>query len=282
MERTVIAIILLMVSTFTLSADIISEERFTQIYVEHVEKGRSDVEGTITAPLKVIFRHSDGSDSEVFLDNAYLQYSAEPSTLNEIIDIYVESFFQGYINIDLTRTQTNLLPVVKSNSYLEEVRGMSGAGAKDFEPLFERLNDELIIMFVFDSPKSMSLASHDDIDSLGIQVEELRDIAINNLRSKLPDITRQGSQSLFMLAAGGSYEASLLLLDEIWNPDNFGLKGEIVVFLPARDVLLVTSSESMQGIQQAKQIVDSNEWSYFISGDAFIRKNENWVKSDVD
>ena len=49
-----------------------------------------------------------------------------------------------------------------------------------------------------------------------------------------------------MLKAGGDYEASLLLFDDIWRDGQVKVDGDIVVAVPAKDVLLVTGSNNLK------------------------------------
>jgi hypothetical protein len=58
-----------------------------------------------------------------------------------------------------------------------------------------------------------------------------------------------------MLSAGGDYEASLILFEEIWsNPDNFAAAGQPVISIPNRDMILVTGSEELGKMEIIKKI----------------------------
>ena len=67
------------------------------------------------------------------------------------------------------------------------------------------------------------------------------------------------SEGTYMLVADGSYEASLLLFDEIWTGDiwhdsGLPLSGDPVIAVPARDVLLVTGSRDERGLATLRRI----------------------------
>lgn len=57
-----------------------------------------------------------------------------------------------------------------------------------------------------------------------------------------------------LIDAGGTYEASLLLADELWSGDQFKVDGDIVVAVPARDVLVVTGSHNRTAIARLRTL----------------------------
>jgi uncharacterized protein YtpQ (UPF0354 family) len=74
---------------------------------------------------------------------------------------------------------------------------------------------------------------------------ELRAFAIKNLLRVLPKIEmRVLNEYVSIVSAGEDYTPSLLLLDDLWTGGRIKVKGEIVVAVPARDVILVTGSRS--------------------------------------
>jgi uncharacterized protein YtpQ (UPF0354 family) len=55
-----------------------------------------------------------------------------------------------------------------------------------------------------------------------------------------------------MITAGGDYEASLLLFDDIWSGGQIKVEGDIVVAVPAKNVLLITGSQNRKGLAAAR------------------------------
>ena len=56
------------------------------------------------------------------------------------------------------------------------------------------------------------------------------------------------------MSAGGNYEASLLLIDDIWSSGQVKVNGDIVVAIPTRDVLLVTGSRNRSGLKRVREL----------------------------
>jgi uncharacterized protein YtpQ (UPF0354 family) len=110
------------------------------------------------------------------------------------------------------------------------------------------------------------------LEKAHIDRKELRGLACENLKRLLPKIERSGTNGLYMFTAGGDYEASLLLLDSVWSDVQKDVRGDVVVAIPTRDLLLVTGSQDTQGIEKVKQLVHkaSVEGSYRLATKLFV------------
>ncbi len=84
--------------------------------------------------------------------------------------------------------------------------------------------------------------THDDIKSLSIREDSIKQIAVRNLDNLLLSIQRNGGNGLYMLTAGGDYEASIILLDNVLTKSSLPIDGDFVIAIPNRDVLLITGS----------------------------------------
>ena len=83
-----------------------------------------------------------------------------------------------------------------------------------------------------------------------------------------------------MLSAGGDYEASLLLFDDIWSDGQIKVEGDIVVAVPAKDALLVTGSKNRKGLAAMRKMVAkfSEEKRYRITDTLFVYRNGRFKK----
>jgi len=108
-----------------------------------------------------------------------------------------------------------------------------------------------------------------------IEPGELRSLACENLKRLLPKIEYHGTNGLYMVTAGGNYEASLLLLDSIWHGGQMEVQGDIVVAIPTRDLLLVTGSKDARGIEKVKQMVKkaTSRGAYRLIPQLFVYRN---------
>ena len=282
MLRVVLLLVLLCVPDVR-AAEVLDEKAFTERYAALLVSNYEGASVEIVGPLEVRVSGVGDENSTTYLDNAYGVYLSDPAELDGVLQRFVDSIGEMIANEDSTGDLDSLFPVIKDMGYIEQVRELmrttEGADPDAPFPLyFEPLNSDLVVMYAFDSEASIRFASGEDIESLGIQGKELQIRALDNLLAYLPEIGREGDDSLSMVLADGNYEASLLLYDEIWSREVFRVEGDIVVFVPARDVLLVTGSEDKDGLARARDLVSGNDFSYAISPHAYIRTADGWAR----
>lgn len=276
---------LLLFAQFALAQQLLSHETFARHYAERVRAVYPGVSAQVVGDLELSIDNEAGKSVTSYLDNAYAQYKAEPALLDDIIATYVQSLASVLDDQAATGDRADLVPVIKDLAYLNEVSALMAhkreSGDEAVGELYsEALNGDLVVLYAFYSELSMRYATGDDIGEMGLGRAELRAFALANLMRRLPDVAREGDDSLSMLTADGTFEASLLLLDGIWTKDNFAVKGDIVVFVPARDVVLVTGSKDRDGLARAREIVRDNDWTYPVSALAFVRKRGAWTRFD--
>jgi len=193
----------------------------------------------LAGDLEVIVRRSGGTIRTVNLSNFYTIYSREPERLKDLVQTQVA------LLVSATRTTldpSRIIPVVKDRAWLREYQEKVKAAGGRQEQLVEDLNSELVISYAEDTPNAMHHLTTDDYSG---DRRELRAFAIKNLLRVLPKIEmRVLNEYVSIISAGEDYTPSLLLLEDIWISGKIKVKGEIVVAVPARDVILMTGSRS--------------------------------------
>ena len=231
---------------------IMTEKEFARVYLDSLSKRFPTVKFELKPDLSITSKKGD-LDYKHFIDNAFIDYKAEPDSAKTIIGRYVTSATDLYTD-HKSVIVGNIVPVIKPAEYLNEIYSLNKDG-KSFPMITEKYNDQLIIAFVEDSKNSIKYLTEDDFKVLSISMDTLKAIAIRNLDKIVPNIQRQGANGLFMITAGGAYEASLILLSSIWTQENFPVDGEFIIAIPNRDMLLVTGSKNKTGISKIREIV---------------------------
>ncbi len=261
---------------------IVTPREFTREFAEAFRKASPGLKVSIVKDLELKVTSTDGRDSTSFLDNAYDMYKQDPKAKADVIRRFVAA---GLETIDTVRDEvdrTRIVPVIKDRPWLEETRqALLSRGAKEVpEHVYEDFSPELIILYAEDSPKNIRYLGPKDLESAKIERSELRALACENLKRLLPKIERHGTNGLYMLTAGGDYEASLLVLDSIWSGGQMDVSGDVVVAVPTRDILLVTGSQNPQGIEKVKQMVKeaSAGGSYRLTQKLFVYRNGRFTE----
>jgi uncharacterized protein YtpQ (UPF0354 family) len=254
----------------------LSPAAFTELYVEELRKAQPEFEADIEREMQVKITSPDGQAWTSFLNNAYESYEQAPETLDEVMDMYVSASVDTWSDAFSDLDRATIVPIIKDRPWLAESRhAMALGGLSLAEQVYEDLNSELVILYARDSPKNITYLSVEQLDSAGIDRSTLRSLACANLKRLLPGIERHGENGIYMFMAGGAYEASLLLLDSIWNDPGLKVDGEPVVAIPARDLLFVTGSRNKQGLQTLRKWVAeaSRTSTYRLTSELFVRRD---------
>jgi uncharacterized protein YtpQ (UPF0354 family) len=151
----------------------------------------------------------------------------------------------------------------------------------DDTPIAESLLPGLCLLFAFDRPDSYEIVLERNVRELGISVSELRNLAIRNLRRRLPAIERHGDHPAYMLTAGGNLESSLLLLPDLWEQQASWVPGELVAAVPERDVILFTGADSPEGLEaicsSIQRLWSSAESHHLLTRELFAWRNHAWA-----
>jgi uncharacterized protein YtpQ (UPF0354 family) len=254
----------------------LSKEAFTREYLTVLRAALPEHKVEIVEPLHLKVTAPDGGTSSAFLDNAYTQYEGDPDSRQEIIEQHVAARVEAEA-APQPLDPANIVPVIKDRGWLESVKqSVAASGGKEpFNQVVEDLNEVLVIVYAEDTPRNIRYFSADDLAKAGVERTRLRALAVANLRRVLPEIELHDSPVVSMLTAGGTYESSLLLLDELWTGDKLKVDGDYVVAVPSRDLLLITGSRNKEGLAKLRELAEeiATTGSYTLTGELFIRRN---------
>jgi uncharacterized protein YtpQ (UPF0354 family) len=171
-------------------------------------------------------------------------------------------------------TRDDLIPTIKNTAWLDDPR-TAGLVATPFV-------GDLVVVYAWDRALSITYASPADLDRLGVTQGELPELALSNLRTRLPpELSTRGDGKSFVFTAGGNIEASLVLVPEIWDDLAAQLHGDIVACVVARDVCLVTATgipDGMNSLVAARaRIVEGMAASELISTSLLVRRGRTWA-----
>lgn len=149
--------------------------------------------------------------------------------------------------------RTHIVPVIKDRTWLKEsIKEAREQSSDAANFVVDELNEDLLIIYAEDGPHTIRYLNTKNLEELGLKQTELRPLAIANLRKLLPQIQIGDLSPLFRLTANGTYDASLLLFDEIWTSGQIKVDGEIVVAVPASDILLISGSKNKAGMSRLR------------------------------
>ena len=264
-------------------AQAMGSAEFTQHCAERVRIEQPDAAVAIAGDRHLKIKDDDGTELDMYLDNAFRRYCGAPEDLETIVEQQLRTLRTTTGDWDSQINEENLLPVLRGRAFLEEMTRMLTQNPEEGEealPVSDRVNDDISVLYVFDTEDAMRYVQARDLEQLTVARDRLFGRAVANLRTLLANARVEGEKGYYMPVAGGDYESSLLFLSEFWTKERFPVKGEIVVFPLARDLLIVTGSEEKKALAQATKVAAEAEetMDYFISDKPFRYKDGRWVR----
>lgn len=234
---------------------VLSPAEFTQEFAKRLRPMVPNLKVEVRAEKELRITRANGKESTAFLDNAYTQYVRDPRSFSAVMQTFSAGLLE-FPGTERSLDRSRVVPIVKDRRWVTEIRqSLAARGAKNPpENVFDDLNEQLIIVYAVDNPKSIHYLTPGNLAKMGIARGDLRRLAVENLKRLLPKIEVVPGPLFSLVKADGNYEASLLLLKDLWEQPRFKVSGDTVVAVPTRDVLLVTGSRNPAGIAKLREM----------------------------
>ena len=126
-----------------------------------------------------------------------------------------------------------IFPLVRTASFINELKRELP------DLLYENINSELGVIYLVRNEK-VSLTTG-DLKNLRLDRLALKSLAVQNLIDQVEvGVEEEGSR--YTIVADGKFEASFLVVSELWSKDNIPVEGTIIIGVPSSNVLLITGS----------------------------------------
>jgi uncharacterized protein YtpQ (UPF0354 family) len=138
--------------------------------------------------------------------------------------------------------------------------------------------DDIVVGYAVGPTYGDRLVTWEDIQRFGMSRRELRQRAAANLDQLLDSVRIHGQPPALMLSFEG-LESSLVLADPFWDSLEGNVPGELVIGVPARDVVIITGSRSRSGLEKAKRAVDRVFYAggeHLLWRDLLVRREGQW------
>ena len=257
----------------------LTAEEFTQLYAQIAAADSKVTQVKVTGSLEILITLADGSQVKSSLGNTWAQAAKNPDGRADICRHYLKSVLaiakgkQGVVGAAETNS---VVPTIKDDSFLQQFpKDASGHGI-----VCEPFVADLHIVYATDRDGIIAFLMESDQKRFNLGFPELRNLAVTNLKRVLHPIKRIGESPLFGFTTDDGYCSSLLLLDDLWKTQTNSVQGDLIVAVPARDIVLFTGSSSPNGIKEIRKKVQEirKDGSHLVSSTLLIRKNGQWEK----
>ena len=149
-------------------------------------------------------------------------------------------------------------------------------------PILRDLHNGLLVAYLVDEGTRFDYLQNRHLIAAGIDEERLHKTAIGNLYSLAERQLRvQPYGPVFTLFMDGNFEASVLLLETVWDI-SFAkyVKEDFVAAVPARDVLAFGDSSSPEAVAELHAIIERLKLTgadHPVSTALYRRRHGNWL-----
>lgn len=258
----------------------LSADQFTQVFANKLKKAQPAINLTVKGDLLLIIKDQDGKETTSYLDNAYSQYLLDPKAVDEILKNYVTSFSEA-TGKSAPLDRSRIVPIIKDRNWIAEIKKSVKQRGNEQVPenVYEDFNEELVILYAEDTPTNIRYFAPKSLEGIGISRKQLRTLSVVNLTRLIPKPQVDTGPLVSMITVGGNYEASLLLFDNLWA-NLSKADGEIVVAVPARDLLMFTGSHNQQGLTKLRELAAKyvKASPYYLTDKLFVYHNGHFVR----
>jgi uncharacterized protein YtpQ (UPF0354 family) len=119
------------------------------------------------------------------------------------------------------------------------------------------------------------------LDQDGISEADLHEIGLRNLAAHASqgNLQVQPYGSIYAVLMGGDFEASLILLKDLWD-HHFRqcVSGEYSIAIPARDILAFCDRTSAAGLAELRQLIERiyPTGDHLLSNQIYVRDQNQW------
>jgi uncharacterized protein YtpQ (UPF0354 family) len=233
-------------------ADTLAPRAFTERVARAVLAAMPSAKVALSGDLQFVVRYPNGASATSDLGKAFKSYEHDPEHLDDLVQAQVAALLEtagdenGLPKLDRTR----IVPIIKDWPWYEAMARRGREQTPPQELVAEPLNNDLVVVYAENRLGTLRiLSSRDDVGDRA----RLRETALANSSRMLPKIEiRPGTDGVLLISAGGEFDASLLLADNLWASDKIKVDGDIVVAVPAKDALIATGSHNAAGVARLR------------------------------
>lgn len=217
------------------------------------------------------------------IDTIYNAYLKSPKHLDEACEQLLLTL-EDFTSIASDKTYT-ILPMVVTRKRLLEIQQNhlqdkhAGVRAGDVSTPYLHLISNLFVVFAFDSSQHIYYPTMDQLTALFHvnNTVQLREIATNNLKEKLPFLKIKKSPLGATLELDGTYDPSMLLIFDDWK-HKLPFSAAPVISMATQDTIMLVDSNQYSHIQALKKMLHETlpNLTDMLSKDLFTIYNGNF------
>jgi hypothetical protein len=149
--------------------------------------------------------------------------------------------------------------------------------------LYDEINGEFLVAYA-DFGGGIHYLHVSDLETLGLARDELRALALANLRERASKRTVTMAGDIWTINVGGNFESALILDDDTWRDPKLAQLDPLIVAAPERNFLIVAPGDTPAEIWHFAFMAYglARDAAYPISSTLMIRRNNRFELLDAD
>lgn len=250
--------------------------RETAPQVRYIESDTDDLDVSIEGLAQ-------NATATISLHRGYAEFVAAPVERDEILARWVAAQ-QRLVNPQPLARQS-IVPMIKDrvwlrnhySNYSEPVEAGSGR-----DMLYDEINEELIVTYA-EFSGGIHYLHVSDLETLGLSRDELRALALVNLRERTSERNVRLVGGVWMLHVGGNLEASCMIDGDFWRHPTLASLDPLILAAPERNFLIAAPGDSPEEIWHFAFMADglARDAAYPISSSLMIRRDDRFDLLDA-
>lgn len=198
----------------------------------------------------VITAHGSSSTFNLFTGNLY-QVLLRAGTEARLREFW--NFIRGQRGVFQPEDPpelSDLCVVLKDDRFFNE---LTDNGKRTASWVTRRFLADLWLCCVWDRPRSISFVQDDEPARYELSADEFIARAVQNTCKNHKDVDLAEEGPLLIARTGDAFCSALLFNAGYWNSITDRIRGELLVCVPARDVVLITGSQTPNGVEEMKK-----------------------------
>lgn len=221
--------------------------------------------------------------ANISLHRGYDEFVAAPAERDEILARWVAAQ-QRLVNPQPPKRES-IVPMIKDqrwlgNHYANYSEPVEPGSGRDI--LHDGINEEIIVAYA-EFGGGIHYLHVSDLEVLGLTRDELRTLALANLRERTPERTVKMAGDVWTVNVGGNFESACMIDDDFWRLPELTQLDPVIVAAPERNFLIVAPGDSPEEIWHFAFMADAlaRDAAYPISSSLMIRRNGRFELLDA-
>jgi uncharacterized protein YtpQ (UPF0354 family) len=240
-----------------LESPTLDDESFTNIYANLIQSSIEGALANVTAVLRIeVMIPSQSGETltaQLNLENVWKVCQSHPGKRLSYIEPQITTMRDSTKLTSLTSqdVEDNLIPLIRRTEEVDQIEQNIGQ-----KLVRESLGADLSVVYGINSRAAVGYLSPEGRANLSLTDTELREKAVQNLKELLGgEISLKGGPTLWVLASGRDFESGLLLNRKFMKNMSDMVKGNPVIAVPARDILVVCGEDSQDELVKMRTFV---------------------------